>query len=256
MLYLVDGTSDEWFGRDEAYYDRAFATGFCHSIKLELGPRAQYFRGPTVYGVETRGIANKVADDIKRQPAEEKIFLCGYSRGGAAVIAAANWCGRPVEAMFLLDAVDSTADYLGTSHVPGNVGRAYHAIRDPDFAAEFDKTVAEKAEKLRKQATHFSTKVEFPTFAAAAKLATAVGKNIDYRVFKRRSKFVFFANTGLKADAPCQMDDPASHMYQCTHGAMGGLPWPDVAGDKAIADQVGTWMRSNMIRHGHHIRAN
>ncbi len=61
-----------------------------------------------------------------------KLYMTGYSRGGAIVIDVArrlNRCGVQVEAIFLFDAV-SRNPALDADEIPSNVGYCYHAMRD------------------------------------------------------------------------------------------------------------------------------
>ena len=246
MLYLVDGTSHDFFFRTDAEYESQFRNSFCYRLATELGQgSARYFQGPKVLGLETSALASRVADEIRRLPLTEKVFLCGYSRGGAAVIAAAKLVSRPVEAMFLFDAVDRTID-LSTAVIPKNVGSAYNAIRDPKFAEKFQKEVDEKASALTREVTSFVVAKDFRTFKAAANYVSTKVKDMDFKYNKHR--YTAFDNTGLKADPPCRLSIKS---FPGTHGAMGGLPWPEVETDRDVANQVGAWMSSNMRLHGY-----
>ena len=246
MLYLVDGTSHDFFFRTDAEYESQFKNSFCHRLAAELGPgSARYFPGPKVLGLETGALASRVADEIRRLPLTEKVFLCGYSRGGAAVIAAAKLVNRPIEAMFLFDAVDRTID-LSTAVISKNVGSAYNAIRDPKFAEKFQKEVDEKATALTREMTSFVVATDFRTFKAAANYVSTKVKDMDFKYNKHR--YTAFDNTGLKADPPCRF---AIKLFPGTHGAMGGLPWPEVDTDRDVANQVGAWMSGNMRLHGY-----
>lgn len=95
-----------------------------------------YHRGPRVFGNDTFPQALKVYNYVVGKLAENpeaKVFLSGYSRGGAAVIAAASWMkhfGYEVDAMFLFDAVDRSVPVSGST-ISRNVKQVYHARRDP-----------------------------------------------------------------------------------------------------------------------------
>ena len=246
MLYLVDGTSHDFFFRTDAQYESQFRNSFCYRLATELGQgSARYFQGPKVLGLETSALASRVADEIRRLPLTEKVFLCGYSRGGAAVIAAAKRVNRPIEAMFLFDAVDRTID-LSTDVIPKNVAAAYNAIRDPKFAEKFEKEVDQKASALTKELTTFVVAADFRTIKAAASYVSTKVKDLDFKYNKHR--YTAFDNTGLKADPPCRLSIKS---FPGTHGAMGGLPWPEVETDRDVANQVGAWMSSNMRLHGY-----
>ncbi len=63
---------------------------------------------------------------------KDKVFLTGYSRGGATVLDAAvilKDYGIPVEAIFLFDSV-TRSPWLSGAVVPANVKHCYHAIRE------------------------------------------------------------------------------------------------------------------------------
>jgi pimeloyl-ACP methyl ester carboxylesterase len=80
----------------------------------------------------TRWPAEDVAA-FQRIQERRKIFMTGYSRGGAIVIHTARLLqlrGLRVEAMFLFDAVSRNPN-LDANTIPSNVGRCFHAVRDP-----------------------------------------------------------------------------------------------------------------------------
>lgn len=69
---------------------------------------------------------------LERIEERRKIYMTGYSRGGAIVIHTARLLqlrGLRVEAMFLFDAVSRNPN-LDADVIPANVGRCFHAIRD------------------------------------------------------------------------------------------------------------------------------
>lgn len=253
MLVLVDGTSDDWFSRTKQRYDEQFKGSFCQTIAAQLGRKqAVYFEGPKIMGLETGDLAEKVARAVKNCSSSEPIFLCGFSRGGAAVIAAAKRINRKVEALFLFDAVDRALG-VSTDVIPRNVAKAYHAIRDPKFAEKHEAEVAQDAVDLLKNMTKASLGLNFPTVASAfptvasaVKLASSKIKDLDFKYNKHR--YTAFGNTGLKADPPCRL---FIHPYSATHGAMGGLPSDEVDTDRDIARRVGVWMAGNMQMHGY-----
>src|SRR5690348_13406984 len=103
MLFIVDGTGDP----DNRTYANDFRHSFCHQLHERTRHTSTYARGPTLLGFETTTIAAQVATNILMLAGTERVFLCGYSRGGAAVLTAAwNVRPRPIHAMFLFDAVD------------------------------------------------------------------------------------------------------------------------------------------------------
>lgn len=71
-------------------------------------------------------------EQVRALQERQKIYLTGYSRGGAIVIAVAQLLesrGLPVEAMFLFDAVNRSVELPNTDVIPGNVRYCYHALR-------------------------------------------------------------------------------------------------------------------------------
>lgn len=164
MLYIVDGTGPA----DDTEYSLAMAGGHCRLMAHRFRSIAHYERGPAVFGfaglgslgqaglksaallgggpggllaLDSLGVNDsctnqkgKILQIIQnRKPADRKIYLCGYSRGGATVIsicAALNRMGREVEALFLFDPVDSDATLSDTAYIPGNVKKTFMAYRD------------------------------------------------------------------------------------------------------------------------------
>lgn len=137
MILIAEGTRSPLTFTDEAHV-KEMADGFCRRIfdKTAIRPR-EYFTGPTFDGLYSwrRSLEmSHAAIAYKLARPEKKVFLVGYSRGGAACIQAATWLndlGLQVDAMFLFDAVDRDV-ILDCSRIPGNVVKAYHAIRDPE----------------------------------------------------------------------------------------------------------------------------
>jgi hypothetical protein len=69
---------------------------------------------------------------VRELQAQQKIYLTGFSRGGAIVIAVAMLLenrGLPVEAIFLFDSVNRSTELPDTDIIPGNVRNCYHALR-------------------------------------------------------------------------------------------------------------------------------
>lgn len=99
LIFIVDGTGD--FSDSE--YRREMAGSFCRQITSLFGPQTEYFRGPSLLGLEATLIARAVRERIDALAVGEKIYLVGYSRGGAAVIDAANSTTRKIEGVFLFE---------------------------------------------------------------------------------------------------------------------------------------------------------
>ncbi|SFJ83364.1 hypothetical protein [Jannaschia pohangensis] len=137
FFYGVDGTGE----KDNATYKKNFANSHVRNIwKTWQGP-GWYMRGPTDLGSETPAMAQAVVKkaeafwtDMKKTGREggARIFLSGYSRGGAAVIEAAYFLdlkGIPVHALLLFDAVDRATGIRHSDSIPKNVSLCYHAFR-------------------------------------------------------------------------------------------------------------------------------
>lgn len=145
IFFGVDGTGPD----DNKTYKTDFANSHVRRLWKEWHtPYAAYLRGPRWHGNGTptktkQGVEwvtqqwetlTKLAD--KSTPLSKKpvrIFLSGYSRGGAAVIELGyelNKKGIPVHCMMLFDAVDrSPLENVDT--ISANVKMVYHAMRDP-----------------------------------------------------------------------------------------------------------------------------
>ena len=146
IILGVDGTGPE----DNTEYKSAFANSFVRSYCNDQAGFAfrNYWRGPALMGSETGMLADYTARLARavyqllqdRTPAP-RIFLTGFSRGGAAVIDAAHRLADhdiPVHCLLLFDAVDRSTkvgDRVDT--IPSNVVTCYHALRHPDADSRF-----------------------------------------------------------------------------------------------------------------------
>jgi pimeloyl-ACP methyl ester carboxylesterase len=173
----------------------------------------------------------------------EPVYLAGHSRGGAAVIAAAQRVRRKIAAMFLFDAVDRTVD-LDCATISGNVQNVYHAMRNPEFAKRFeterDKALLETAKNLVLPTTLGG----FPTLISALKLSHVAAQDFKQKVLRFRT---VFGNAGTSVQPPGRY---FREKFMCTHGAVGGVPWPDVPGDADESKEVWTWMAARMQGEG------
>ena len=146
ILGGIDGTGDS----DDGVYANNFAASNVTKLCGNAGSFSisGYLRGPAWHGSSTQGKANAITGWIEQQIkahqklnaggtgvqiAQPKVFLTGYSRGGAAVINAAHQLKRKgveVHCMLLFDAVDRST--MGdTDEIPNNVNWVFHAMRDP-----------------------------------------------------------------------------------------------------------------------------
>lgn len=131
----VDGTGP--------YSDKDYETAFANSFVRQLSnlPRfrvKEYIRGPGTDGLSTGSLAKKAAYaaefcyKVAPDSLKPRIFLSGYSRGGAAALEAAHILrGKQinVHGLLLFDAVDRSATISNTV-VPDNVGISRHAVRN------------------------------------------------------------------------------------------------------------------------------
>lgn len=134
MLAAIDGTGAVW---DDVYQVK-MQNSFINQIvrQAPAAINAMYYRGPDWSGTDLVGNLIRpevVVQDVwcARQRGDKKVFLAGYSRGGAIAIDAAMLLARAdieVEAIFLFDAVNRSTE-LRASAIPDNVRHAYHAVR-------------------------------------------------------------------------------------------------------------------------------
>jgi hypothetical protein len=67
---------------------------------------------------------------------DKQLYLGGFSRGGAAIVVIAHLLAEkniPIQEMYIFDAVDRSFSMNNskTGRIPGNVSKAYHAMRHP-----------------------------------------------------------------------------------------------------------------------------
>jgi len=129
----VDGTGSD----KKEEYEAAMANSYVQKLSLAVklaGGNAHYERGPAFWGMKTGSLGAAAAQFVIRQRDALKtprIVLAGYSRGGAAVITAAQILllrGIKVDLMILFDAVDRSAT-AAAAVIPPNVGKVYHLRR-------------------------------------------------------------------------------------------------------------------------------
>jgi pimeloyl-ACP methyl ester carboxylesterase len=126
-VIAVDGTGP---GDDREYF-RTMADSFCMQIEDKLGKKVvDYDRGPSDLGSECGVQSDWVVSrcELARKRGQ-KIFLAGYSRGGAVVVNAAYEFGHPIDSLFLFDAVDRTGK-IDAYRSQCNVDYVFHVRRD------------------------------------------------------------------------------------------------------------------------------
>lgn len=133
MLVAVDGTGP--------FFDREYAETMKESFVRKIWQQCPeslclYFRGPSLLGLESGPTAlnaySRIKSEYEANKSNFKLYLTGYSRGGAIAIAIARLVkkeGIDVECMALFDAVDRSP-LIDVDQIPDNVKITYHAVRD------------------------------------------------------------------------------------------------------------------------------
>jgi hypothetical protein len=133
ILYGIDGTgplSDKTYQADMS---RSFVSYIVRNSPARV---KRYERGPALDGLDMAIIAAKGYEFIHLQRVAQRkapVFLTGYSRGGAGVIAIAQRLAKDnitVSGMVLFDAVDRAIG-IDAAEIPRNVEHVVHARRDP-----------------------------------------------------------------------------------------------------------------------------
>jgi hypothetical protein len=284
MFFIVDGTGSD----NETEYRKEMANGFCRQLESETGGR--YWRGPTLLGSETVDIAKKVVDAVNDRlcsaagKQDPRIFLAGHSRGGAAVIFAAedlNKIGVKVEAMFLFDAVDRTLNNRRNSEsIPDNVKKCYHAIREVELAFYYSDGVIQARDKVARcmrlpiqtgrrpnlmeealdAAINSPVKPGQPCYQQILDARRLIEEDIKMKTVMRAVTMntpdgwtVNFGNCGVK---PESSDRLTLEKFMGSHGALGGAPIIDkrapkllIESDRAAMVSVRTWMWKHLSMH-------
>lgn len=135
----IDGTGTG----NGARYAELFRNSFVSRLAREENwAIARYWRGPTADGRMTREISRSAHGWLeqglhKTRGQAPRLFIAGYSRGGAAAIRVCRELGahgHPVHCLLLFDAVDMTHT-VEASLVPRNVRYCFHARRHPAAAS-------------------------------------------------------------------------------------------------------------------------
>jgi hypothetical protein len=137
LFYGIDGTGPS----NDEEYRRDFSGSYVRKIWSGWGANlAGYLRGPSLMGGETSNLVDTGtqwigdrAKNLKKAGTPFRIFLAGYSRGGAAVTQMSyrlKGMGFDVHCLLLFDAVNR-ANLSDVDVVPSNVKMCFHARRDP-----------------------------------------------------------------------------------------------------------------------------
>jgi thioesterase domain-containing protein len=282
MLYIVDGTGPA----GESEYRAAMCNSHCSYLQRRFWPFSRYIRGPAVAGgtdlgrntmtaIEMAALANplvaltsqllgineattnqksKVLQAIASEPTNAKIYLCGYSRGGATVVSIAaelNRQGREVEALFLFDPVDSDASLGNTGLIPPNVKQPFMAFRNMEHVRalerDADRRLNEAGRAGRTAARDVLSANVIPAIPSvlpirpvevtnavrsvaafgqrSAAAATAQWESFRWSQLMARDLMFQCCVTGLAGGGRSrQVWQPQG--FNGTHGALGGCVWP------------------------------
>ncbi len=283
MMFIVDGTGEE----SDQLYRKEMQGGFCK--QLEKLCRGQYRRGPTLMGRETSDIAADVVEAVlawRRLPVKRshRLFLAGHSRGGAAVIYAAQELdkqGVTVDAMFLFDAVERHFEFTrplrSARSIPPNVKHCYHALRDTSLAFLYSDGALAARDQVarliglptgrRPGAIEDALDLAMKSPPKSGPIALAIQRALELEEQDARMKYVMrtmtmktpsgwtvdFGNCGTEADSACHLK---KETFLGSHGALGGAPIIDerapkglVESDRAAMASVQAWMWSWLSAH-------
>ena len=216
-MAIIDGTGPA------QGYEEAMKHSFCKQLDRSSGQYVAFYqRGPTAMGMEVMDLSFKAADWLrqeKRRTPDAKLMLAGYSRGGSAVILAAELlanAGHDVDALFLFDAVARHV-YAGGEVIPARVKFSRHARRSQNvsFVLKYEGTISDY-EKV-------GTTLSNPTRPS-------------------------FSNTGLEWRGAG--DHERARAFMGTHGALGGVGWSFVTEDPGCQEAVADWMNGHLRARG------
>ncbi len=221
MFYIIDGTGP--YSQEE--YDLAMARSFCWQIEVKLRSYpAVYVPGPGNAGGTTRLKAHdgvKAIIDSRKRGNTKRLYLAGYSRGGATVIQMAKFLKHQtrevIQAMFLFDPVDRDV-FLDGSGIPTNVRNVYVIYRD--------QTIEE---------------VDTPW-----KPNWGFGERPDYDIYARK----WMGNCKIVAKDTRATNVRETIITGASHGAVGGSPWTDRAADEAATDSAAAKMNTFLQMEG------
>ncbi len=262
MLIIVDGTGPY----DYDQYKKDFAHSFCSQLFNQNTASSKYYSGPGTLGVSTRSTANNGCRDVIKSfesNPKEKIYLAGYSRGGAAVMQIAKWCARsyvkydvkpatgysysgidvkssvvpiPIQAMFLLDPVDRDLA-LDPDGIPSNVKHCYVMYRDQSIV-EFNPPL--KLEEWRSwvdKGLCIGSRLDPDRYARKFMSNALVAPEKGNTTTKFTIGF-YDGSTGVRNRV----------IANASHGAVGGLPWPERQADeeacKSAASALNSWLKN------------
>jgi hypothetical protein len=216
-MVIVDGTGDS----DNSKYAKSMKHSFCRQLFAKLLPHSAYLRGPCTFGMDVLAEAEWAYKELLKayhSDPSTRLMLAGYSRGGSAVIMAAELLSLrnpniSIHSMFLFDAVARHA-FPGGEIIPSNVQFSRHARRSQNIrlVLRYEGTIS------------------------------------DHSVLGNTSNPLrpSFGNTGLQWRGNGDHESPTA--FEGSHGALGGVGWPFVEEDKKCQEMVATWMNGHLTK--------
>jgi hypothetical protein len=195
-------------------YDQVMKHGFCKQLERKLGLYAdtvRYVRGPHNSGAGLERAVGRIKDGVLNAGARE-IVLIGYSRGALGCIQVCEQLkteapDRTIAGLVLFDPVDRYASLSFRNDIPRNVERSFRAFRILDEAVyrQYDGTILD---------TSYTT-------------LNKVEQANPYRPWFSRTA------EGIERGPNFKARDHIAKGFLGTHGALGGLGYRWIPGDKA-----------------------
>lgn len=217
---IVDGTGES---NDKSYAEQ-MEKSFCHTLYKALvgrgSDKVHYERGPSLSGQQERAEANSIFSWVKTKhdaDSNGRIILVGYSRGGSAVIGAAQDLQSnkiQVDSLFLFDPV--ARHFFDNGHtLPDNVDCIRVARRNID-----------------------------PSFTDKYESKLSISKTFGDSGNPCRP---FFGQTAIVRP---KKGDFQEQVFTVSHGGAGGVGWKFVVEDGQNQAKVGQWMVAQMAARG------
>jgi pimeloyl-ACP methyl ester carboxylesterase len=258
MMVVLDGTGP--YNTDQ-YKECLTKFSFCGQLKRSQSvakavKEVRYDDGPGTLPINRMAwLADEIADELRavHRQTKEKIFLAGYSRGGATAIQVAkllNYTDRnpktpkdrrivavPVQALFLFDPVTKDA-LLDADGIPANVARCYVMYRDIHI-------------------WEYSPKISLADYASWLDKTLAVGFNVTGKNDPDRYARKFMENSKVARDAGNQTTEiiPSDKrddgvIDDASHGAVGGVPWLERYEDEEPTKKAAKRMNGYLEKEG------
>ena len=135
MIIGIEGTGSQDWGDGDL--QRTFVRRILNETTLRP---ASYFIGPNNQGSDATQIINGAFQALLNGAHNKPVVLVGYSRGAAYCLEIARRFGLDggfVDILVMFDAVSRQGDISIPENVPGNVGKCFHAYRDPRAGSRY-----------------------------------------------------------------------------------------------------------------------